>query len=190
MEYGKFIVCGEDKKSLGSVKNALVSSGHIYIGYAKEPLNILRHVRSQNPDLLVLDIGSNFRDLRQTLEVIDEELLSACILLLESRNEEVFSFLSGTRVMTYMTKPAFDEVILQISDIVLMNYRRVCEYENKVKKLNDTLESRKLIEKAKWILVEQQGMSEGEAYEAIKKKSRDNRIPMKDIADAIILTRG
>ncbi|MFZ5986536.1 MAG: ANTAR domain-containing response regulator, partial [Bacillota bacterium] len=60
----------------------------------------------------------------------------------------------------------------------------------KVKKLNDTLESRKIVEKAKWILVEQNGLSEAEAYEAIKKKSRDNRMPMKSIAEALILTRG
>jgi response regulator NasT len=59
-----------------------------------------------------------------------------------------------------------------------------------VKKLNDTLESRKAVEKAKWILVEKEGYTESEAYEAIKKKSRNNRITMKEIAEAIILTRG
>ena len=190
MEYGKFILAGEDKKTLATIKNALVASGHIFTGYSKEPYNILRHIRNLTPDLVIIEVGNNFRELRNTLDVIDEEILAACILVLESRNEDVFHFLRNSRVMTYITKPVFDEVVAQIADIVLMNYSRVLEYENKVKKLNDTLESRKVVEKAKWILVEQQKISESEAYEIIKKKSRDNRLPMREIAEAIILTRG
>ena len=92
--------------------------------------------------------------------------------------------------MTYVTKPVFEEIINQIAELSILNFKRVWEYEQKVKKLNDTLENRKIIEKAKWILVEEKGLSEAEAYELIKKTSRDNRIPMRYIADAIILTRG
>ena len=190
MEYGKFILAGEDKKSLATIKNALVSSGHIYIGYSKEPVNILRHIRNQAPDMVIIEVNNNFGELRPVLEVIDEEILCACILVLESRNDAVFNFLRDSRVMTYITKPVFEEVMVQIADIVLMNYRRVLDYETKVRKLNETLESRKTVEKAKWILIEQQGLSESEAYEVIKKKSRDNRMPMREIAEAIILTRG
>jgi len=189
MEYGKFIVSGEDKKSLGSVKNALSSNGHIFIGYLKEPLNVLRNIRSSEPDIVIMDIAGHFRDYKQVLEVIEEDMLCACILILDNITEEVYSFLNNSRVITYLRKPVFDEIILQITDFSLMNFRRVQEYESRVKKLNDTLESRKIIEKAKWILVEQEGLSEAEAYEAIKRRSRDNRVPMRDIADALILTR-
>lgn len=190
MEYSKFVLAGEEKKLLANIKNTLTSNGHIYTGYSQEPYNILRLIRRHTPDLVIIDTGSCFRELRQTLSVIDEELLAACILVLESRNDEVFEFLSSSRIMTYITKPVFDENILQITDISIINHKRVQDYERKVKKLNDTLESRKVVEKAKWILVEQNGLSEAEAYEVIKKKSRDNRMPMKNIAEALILTRG
>lgn len=190
MEYGKFILSGDDKKTLATVKHAMVSNGHIFIGYLKEPFDILRHIRRNSPDLVILEVNNNFRDIKPSLEVIDEEILAACILILDNRNEEIFNFLRNSRVMTYITKPVFDESILQITDISLINFKRVIEYEDKVKKLNNTLESRKIIEKAKWILVEQEGITETEAYEMIKKKSRDNRMPMRNIAEALILTRG
>lgn len=190
VEAGRFIVCGEDKKSLSVVKNALSSGGHIFTGYAKDPSTILRHVRSQNPDLIIIDVPKNINEIIQSLKVIDEELLSACILLLDFRNDDIFHFLSRTKAMTYIAKPVFEEVVIQIADMAIMNFWRVQEYENKVQKLNDTLESRKAVEKAKWILVDQEGISENEAYEIIKKKSRDNRITMKEIAEAIIITRG
>lgn len=190
MEYGKFIIIGEDKKVLSGVKNTVISSGHIFIGYSKEPFNILRYIRNSSPDLLIVEVCNNFKELKPILEVIDEDLLAACVLIVDGRNEEITQFLRTTRVLTYISKPVFDETLLQIVEISLMSYKRMLEYEQKVRKLNDTLESRKVVEKAKWILVEKDGLTETEAYEAIKKKSRDNRMPMREIAEALILTRG
>lgn len=190
MDYGKFILAGEDKKTLAGIKNALAANGHIYIGYSKEPVNILRHIRNCSPDMVIIEAYNNFKELRNTLEVIDEEILAACILILDGKNDDILGFLRNSRVMTYITRPVFDESILQVVDLSLMNFKRVLDYEQKVKKLNDTLESRKVVEKAKWLLIEKEGYSEAEAYDAIKKKSRDNRMPMRNIAEAIILTRG
>jgi Response regulator with putative antiterminator output domain len=190
LEYSKFIILGQDKKGLSVIKNALASSGHIFVGYSADPSNILRYVRSIRPDLLIMELCDNFKDLKPVIEVMDEELLGACILLMDSRDDSVFEFLRNTRVATYLAKPVFEEVLLQIVDLALGNLVRIREYELKLKKLNNTLENRKVIEKAKWILVEQDGYTEDDAYEIIKKKSRDNRIAMREIADAIILARG
>ncbi|MFZ5985838.1 MAG: hypothetical protein ACOYWZ_01770, partial [Bacillota bacterium] len=124
MEYGKFVLAGEDRKVLAGVKNALAANGHIYTGYSQEPFNVLRLIRRHTPDLVIVDVGNSFKELRQTLVVIDEELLAACILILENRNDEVFDFLRKSRVMTYITKPVFDENIIQITDISIINHKR------------------------------------------------------------------
>ncbi|MDQ2087113.1 ANTAR domain-containing protein [Herbivorax sp. ANBcel31] len=190
MGYEKFVLAGGDKSALISVKNALTATGYTYIGYTKELSNVLRLIRKYTPNLIIIDIKRNFRKLRETLNIIDEELLCGCILILENRDEEIINFLKESRILTYVVKPVFDENILQITEISVINYYRVLEYEKKLKKLNETLESRKIVEKAKWILVEENGLSEAEAYETIQKKSRDSRMPMKNIAEALILTGG
>lgn len=190
MNSAKFIVSGQDKKQLAIVKNILTSYGYIFIGYSSDPSNLLRHVRGMQPDLLIFELSGSFKDVKQTIQVIDEELLSACILLLDSRNDEVFEFLKTTRIASYLSKPVVDDVLLQIVDLSMSNFLRIKEYEDKLRHLNSTLENRKVIEKAKWILVEQDGYTEMDAYRIIKKKSRDNRIAMHEIAEAIILARG
>lgn len=190
MECGRFILSGSDKKTLSNIKNTLVTDGHVFIGYAKDAMSILRHVQSHQPDFILVDIASQLNQYKPNIEIMDEETLTACILVLEKRNDEVIEFLQKKKVVSYLTKPVNTEALLQVVDLSLLNLKRVIEYEQKVRKLNETLESRKLVEKAKWILIEEDGFTEAGAYEAIKKKSRDNRIPMKDIAQAIILTRG
>lgn len=190
MEYSKFILNGEDKVTLSNIKNTLASNGHIYIGYTKETSSILKHLRSCLSDLIIIDVQKKFREIKQLLEVIDEELLAACILILENRNDDIIDFLRDSRVISYVTKPIVEEALLQVIDMSLINYSRVLNYELRVRKLNGILESRKIVDKAKWILVEKDGFTETEAYEAIQKKSRDNRMPMREIAEAIIITRG
>jgi AmiR/NasT family two-component response regulator len=190
MEVARFLLIGQDKKSLSYIRNTLVAGGHIFVAYSGNISNILRYVRGLEPDLIIVEASGGFKELKQSVQVIDEEILAACILLLDSRSDEIFDFLRKSRVATYIAKPVFEEVLLQIVDLTLANFKRVRDYEGKLRHLNDTLESRKIIEKAKWLLVEQDGMTELEAYEAIKRRSRDNRIAMRDIAEAIMLARG
>jgi response regulator NasT len=181
---------GEDKRTLTIFKNILVSSGHVFIGYLKEPTNLLRCIRTNVPDLVIVEAANDFTELKRVLEIVDEEILAACVVVMNTRNEKIIGFIKESRVLSYVVKPVFEEPALQVIDISLLNYSRIIEYERKVKKLNETLESRKAVEKAKWILVQKDGYTEEAAYEVIRRKSRDNRIPMKDIAEALILTRG
>ena len=190
MDNGKFIVSGEDKRTLTILKNILVSNGHVFTGYLKEPSRLLRCIRTGAPDFVIIEVTNNFYELKPVLEMIDEEILTVCVLVLNTRNDEILNFIKNTRVISYIMKPILEEPVIQVVDMSLLNFRRILEYERKVKKLNETLESRKTVEKAKWILVEKEGFTEDGAYEAIRRKSRDNRIPMKEIAEAIILTRG
>lgn len=189
MESAKFILSGEDKKLLSAIKSTLSQNGYVYTGYTKEPNNLLRHIRSLTPELAIIGINGRFKELRPVLEIMDEELLSACVLVLNSRTDEAIQFCNASRVFSYIVTPVYDDMMVQISDMALANYKRVAEYEGKIKKLNDNLETRKYVEKAKWILVEQQGYSEAKALEVIRKKSRENRLPMRNVAEAIILTR-
>ncbi|MDP4092101.1 MAG: ANTAR domain-containing protein, partial [Bacillota bacterium] len=95
-----------------------------------------------------------------------------------------------SRIVTFTAKPVMEEAFLQIVDVSMLNYHRIIEYEQKIRQLNESLESRKVVEKAKWILVKCDGLSENEAFEIIRKKSRDNRMPMREIAEAILMVRG
>ncbi len=190
MGQGKFILIGDDKKILAGVKNTLVADGYLYIGYTNQTQSVLRTVRKTLPDLIILEVQDRFYEQKEILEVIDDELLAPCVLVLKMRSDEVLQFVRQSKIMTYIMKPLYDEVLLQIADLSISHFNRVVEYEHKLKKINENLAARKVIEKAKWLIVEKRGLSENEAYDFIRKKSRDNRLPMKEVAQAILLTEG
>jgi response regulator NasT len=69
----------------------------------------------------------------------------------------------------------------------LTNYQEIIRLENEVKELKETLETRKVIERAKGILMETMGITETEAFKRIQKQSMNKRISMRAVAEAIIL---
>ncbi len=69
-----------------------------------------------------------------------------------------------------------------------MNYRKQKSLKDEIKKLKEQLEDRKLIEKAKGIIMDQLGVTEKEAYRLLQKQSMDTGTPLRELAKAIILT--
>ena len=82
--------------------------------------------------------------------------------------------------------PSIRLALFSTIDVVLQNRRRISRLENELFLLKRGLEDRKVIEKAKGILMKRKSISEAEAYRRIQKMSMDSRVAMRDIADKVI----
>ncbi|MDO8685188.1 MAG: hypothetical protein Q7J78_00790, partial [Clostridiales bacterium] len=97
----KFIIAGKDSYILQDVRKALSAAGYIFLGFADQTQNLLRQARNMAPDLIVIQAGEAFHEIQPVIEIIDEEMLAACVLLLNSRNDDIFAFLGRTRAVTF-----------------------------------------------------------------------------------------
>jgi response regulator NasT len=88
--------------------------------------------------------------------------------------------------ITLLLKPINRIALLSTIDTVLQNRRRMGKMEKELNQLKKGLEDRKVIEKAKGILMKHKSISEGEAYRRIQKMSMDSRVAMRDIAIKIV----
>jgi response regulator NasT len=148
----------------------------------------MRLVRSYHPDFVVVDTNMKLRELKNTIETIDEEMLCACIIIGEYKDLDIESLLEKSKVLSFCPKPLNKDIFFHIIDMTMMNYKRVFELANKLKEMTENYETRKLVERAKWILMERNGINENEAYDRMRKKSMDSRMSMKSISEAIIFT--
>jgi response regulator NasT len=90
-------------------------------------------------------------------------------------------------VVAYLVKPYREEELAPAIEVALARFREFQTLQKQVDDLQAALETRKLVDRAKGILMDKQGLSEAEAFRKIQKMSMDNRKPMKDVAEAIIL---
>lgn len=186
----KYVVAASENPLQISVRNILNPGGFIYLGNCSDAISLIRLVRSYHPDFIVVDIGMQQAEYKKTLDTIDDEMLCACILLGDYRNASIEGITEGSNVISFCPKPLNREILVHTVEMANLNFRRVFELEKKLKEMTENYETRKAVERAKWILMDREGLSEKDAYDRLRKKSMDSRMSMKSIAESIIFTYG
>lgn len=184
----KYIVVALDNPAHIAVRNVLNPLGYMFLGNCSDATSMIRMIRSYNPDFAIVDVGVRISDYGSTLETIDEEMLCACIIIGDRKDELVSSLLNTSNAIAFCPKPLNRDVFGNIVDMAMLGFKRVNKLSSQLREMTENYETRKSVERAKWILMKRDGMSEKEAYERMRKKSMDNRMALKDIADAIIFT--
>ncbi len=183
----KYIVAAVENPLQITVRNILNPGGFIFLGNCSDAISLMRLIRSNHPDFIVVDSGLQPGELRNVLETVDDEMLCAAVMLGERRDSSVASLLEKSKVISFCLKPLNREILLQTVEMANMNFKRIFELDRKLKDMTENYETRKSVERAKWILMERESLSEKDAYNRLRKKSMDSRMSMKAIADAIIL---
>ncbi len=181
----KYIVAAVENSVQVAIRNILNPSGYFFLEHCRDPVSLLRLIRSFHPDFIVVDSGMQLSEAKSTLETVDDEMLCAGILLGEYSDFVAFSIMEQSKTFSFCPKPLNRDMLLHTVNMALLSYRRVLDLNNRLKKMTDNYESRKRIERAKSILMDQ-GLNENDAYAVIRKRSMDERTTMRSIADSII----
>ena len=123
----------------------------------------------------------------EAAKILTEERIAPVVLLSAYSQRELVDRAREAGVTAYLVKPYREEDLTPAIEVALARFREFQELQKQVVDLQTALETRKLVDRAKGILMDKQGLSEAEAFRKIQKMSMDNRKPMKDVAEAIIL---
>jgi response regulator NasT len=182
----KYVIAAADNPSQIAIRNILNPIGYIFLGYCSDAISLLRLVRSYHPDFVVVDSGIKISDIRNTLETMDDELLCPCIIIGDIRDNNLTDLVENSKSVSICPRHMLRELLVHTVEMANISYKRVSQLNMKLKEMTDNYETRKTVERAKWVLMNRDGMTEKDAYDRIRKKSMDNRMSMKDIAEAIV----
>jgi two-component system, response regulator PdtaR len=184
----KYIVATAENSIQIGIRNMINPEGYEYLSNCNDSISLMRLIRSYHPDFVIVDTNMKLRELKNTIETIDEEMLCACIIIGEYKDMDIVNLLEKSKALSFCPKPLNKDLFIHIIEMTNMNYKRVFQLTNKLKEMTENYETRKVVERAKWILMERNNISENEAYDRMRKKSMDSRMSMKSIAEAIIFT--
>jgi response regulator NasT len=154
------------------------------VGDGQSAVNLTRELR---PDLVVMDIRMPELDGISAAEVLTREKLAPVVLLTAFSDDELIERARNVGVIHYVTKPWRTSDLKPAIEIALSRFQEFRSMEGKVRDLEDHLATRKMVEKAKGVLMEKYKISEQEAFRRIQKASMNKRKSMKDVAEAILL---
>ena len=139
------------------------------------------------PLLIVMDIGLPQLDGISAAEKILKKFPTPIVLMTAAVAPETIERARLAGVMNYVVKPFRNEQLYAAVDLAIHQFVELHTLREEVSQLRETLETRKLVDKAKLVLM-RQGLSEPEAYRKMQKLAMDKRKSLKEVAEAVLLT--
>src|SRR5215469_15846199 len=183
----RIIIAEDDTVIRMDLKEELQRQGYLVVGDVGDGQSAINLTRELRPDLVVMDIRMPEMDGITAAETLTREKLAPVVLLTAFSDDELIERARNVGVIHYVTKPWRASDLKPAIEIALSRFQEFRSMETKVKDLEDHLATRKVVEKAKGVLMEKHGISEQEAFRRIQKASMNNRKSMKDVAEAILL---
>lgn len=186
----KLALVVDDEPLLRSqVKETLINYGFDEIIEAENGQQACDLALLRKPLLVVMDVSMPVLDGITAAEKIGKKISVPIVLLTGTADPETVERARLAGVMSYVVKPFRSEQLYPAVDLAIHQFVEVSSLREEVAGLKETLESRKVIERAKAALI-RKGLSEPEAYRKMQKISMDKRKSLKEVAEAILLMEG
>lgn len=177
----KVLISDSSEVSRRMLRDILVRLGCQVVNEAGSVPDLLRKVRATSPHLVILDPSLGGGNALEAARIIEEDDLASVLLVVSSlQNSEVRNF-------HYCLKPVTEGSLIAVLDAALLYRERVRNLRKEINRLKEALENRKVLDKAKGVLMKTLNIDEEQAYRLMQKQSMNKGVPMKQIANAIIL---
>lgn len=167
-----------------------MASGGEIVGEGSAAAEALTLVEGRRPDVAIFAVGLSDGDGVEAARVVMERSPLPIVLLTSRTDPAVWERAREAGVMAYLLKPLRVEELAPALDLARARFEEFSTLSRENESLKRSIESRKLVERAKGLLMEREKLSEAEAFRRIQKASMDTRRPMAEVADAILLAGG
>src|SRR5262245_29512853 len=183
----RLVIADDESIIRMNLKETLVGLGYLVVGEAGDGVSVINLARELRPDLVLMDIKMPKLDGIQAAKVLTEEKIAPVLLLTAYSDRELVDRAKEAGVVNYVVKPFRDSELLPAIEIAMARYQEFMLMDKEIDDLKETLETRKLVERAKGLLMDSQGLKEAEAFRKIQQLSMNTRKSMKEIAQALLL---
>ncbi len=142
------------------------------------------------PDVIIVDCYSPGRDSIESLRTVAQNNPKPIVMFVEEENPSGFQQAIDAGVSAYVVDGLTPKRVKPVIDVAIARFKVMDGLRTELKKTKDDLAARKVIEKAKGMLMHKRGMTEDEAFAAMRTMSQERGSPMKDIAENVISILG
>lgn len=168
------------------LKEILEEAGHNVVGEAPDGVKAVELARKYRPDLVIMDIKMPEMDGITAAKIISNEKLSPVLLLTAFSQKEIVEKAKDSGVLAYLVKPVKEANLFPAMEIALSRFQEFAELERELEEVKNSLETRKVLDRAKGILMDAYNLTESEAYRRIQQYSMSKRKSIREVAAAIV----
>ena len=188
MQQGRVLIADDDAVIRMDLKAMLEELGHEVAGEADNGESACYLAKSLKPDLIILDVMMPKMNGLEAAAAISSERLAPVLMLTAYSEAPMIEEATRAGVLAYLVKPFRKQELQPAIEIALARYRELAALEGELDALQEQMEARKIVGRAKAILMDRNGLSEREAFRRLQAQSLAMNKSLREIADAIILT--
>lgn len=184
---GYRVVIGDDESIIRmDLSEMLEDAGHTVVGEAADGVEALELARREKPDIVLLDIKMPRLDGIHAAKMIGHENIAPVLLLTAYSQQDVVDKAKDSGVLGYLVKPISPTNLFPAIEIAISQFKRQQEVSKQISAMNEQMETRKAVDRAKGYIMDLYHVSEQEAYRRLQQYSMKNRKSLRDVAEAVI----
>ncbi|MGV0627234.1 ANTAR domain-containing response regulator [Mycolicibacter minnesotensis] len=164
----------------------LREEGYEVVGEAGDGQEAVELAEQLRPDLVILDVKMPRRDGIDAASEIAQKRIAPIVMLTAFSQRDLVERARDAGAMAYLVKPFTAGDLVPAIELAVSRSEEITALEREVGSLSEQLETRKLVERAKGVLQNTQGLSEPEAFKWIQRAAMDKRTTMRQVAEVVL----
>jgi len=165
---------------------ALASAGHVVVAALASDADLHERVAALTPDLIIIDVDAPERDMLEGMHALQRHTRRPVVLFTRSSDRDLIRKALRAGVSAYVVGELASERVLPVLDVAIARFEDYQRLEAELADARSALAERKLIERAKGILMQQRHLAEDAAYQLMRKMAMDRNIRLVELARAVI----
>lgn len=184
----KILIADDESIIRLGLKTMLAELGH-EVAMASDGREALKLAHQKKFDLAIFDVKMPFTDGLEAARALYHYRPTPILLLTAFSDRELIEKAAQLPIQGYLVKPIVEEQLAASIEVALRRFEESQAAAAKTAELEEAVETRKIVERAKGVLMKQ-GLSEEEAYQQLQKSARDRQVPLRKAAESIVKAKG
>ena len=181
------VVIAEDEAIIRlDLRETLEEEGYEVVGETGRGDRAVELARELKPDLAILDIKMPHMDGLEAARLIGQERICGVLMLTAFSQREVVEDARDAGALAYLVKPYQKSDLIPAIEVAIGRFRELQQLSGEVDALGERLEARKVIDRAKGILIDEYGLKENEAFSFIQRTAMSERSRMREVAERVL----
>lgn len=180
------VVIDENPVRAAILKDGLAEAGHLRIVHIDNVDNLLMKVFAVDPDVILIDLENPSRDTLEQMFQVSREVRRPTAVFVEETDRAMTDAAIDAGVSAYIVDGLKKDRVQQIVDLTISRFNAFNRLQKELAEAKTALSERKIIDRAKGILMRTRGMTEEQAYTALRKTAMNEKKRIVDIANSLV----
>lgn len=183
----RIAIAGVDAREYPVMRNCVVRAGHQVALYAQSPQELIRCSKSTSPDLILVGVQTPGDRGLDAVERCVELLHWPVVAALSHCDEALIERANSRGVLAFVIMPVREQELIVAISVAIHRFQELKELRDELALMTQALEDRKVIERAKGLVMTKRSLEEATAYQYLQKLARRNRQTLADVARSLVL---